>query len=225
MRDWFLPPSRVSWWCFGLGQAKDFVKGGAKKRDGKAWVWNGLTREWIRATSNDVRPGNILLLDVKAGGYSDTLGWTGDMSDAPRPIQLPVTDEMMLGMEDDDLGSDAIDLTQHLQDVLSASRSLETTFAGSLHGIPWRAIHTAALWHDVGKSHIAFQTAMLDAPALANAPCEKLWAKSGAKTRPRYRMPDQSKRVGFRHELASSSAWLTHLSPKHNLRCPRTRRC
>jgi CRISPR-associated endonuclease/helicase Cas3 len=149
-------------------------------------------------------------LDLKTGGYNDHLGWTGDSSDTPSPIQLPVTNEIMVGMGDDDLGTEAIDLTQHLKDVVTASRSLETIFAGSLQGIPWRAVHTAALWHDVGKGHIAFQTAMRDTPALANAPADKLWAKSGAKNRPRYRMPDQTKRLGFRHELASALAWLVH---------------
>jgi len=208
--DGLLPPRREELCAVSVGQARDFLKNVAKNKDGKVWVWNGLSQEWVRAASNDTRPGNILLLDLKTGGYNDHLGWTGVPSDTPSPIQLPVINEMMVGMGDDDLGSEAIDLTQHLQDVLTASRSLETIFAGSLQGIPWRAVHTAALWHDVGKGHIAFQTAMRDAPALANAPADKLWAKSGARNRPRYRMPDQTKRLGFRHELASALAWLVH---------------
>jgi CRISPR-associated endonuclease/helicase Cas3 len=214
-----LPPQREELCAVAVGQAKDFLKSVGKSKDGKAWVWNGLTQEWVRASSNDVRPGNIVLLDSKTGGYDDNLGWTGDPSDTPTPIQVPVSDDKMLGMSDDDLGSEAIDLSQHLQDVLLASRSLETALAGSQQGIPWLAVHTAALWHDVGKAHSAFQTAMRDAPALANAPNDKLWAKSGAKTRPRYRMPDQTKRIGFRHELASALAWLAHNStdPFYNL--------
>jgi CRISPR-associated endonuclease/helicase Cas3 len=208
--DGLLPPRREELCAVGVGQAREFLKSASKNKSANTWVWNSLTQEWVRAASDDARPGNILLLDLKTGGYSDTLGWTGDSSHTPTPIQLPVTDDMMPGMSDDDLGSEAIDLTQHLRDVLAESRLLETKFAGSAQGIPWHAVHTAALWHDVGKGHLAFQTAMRDAPALANAPADKLWTKSGAQTRPRYRMADQTKRVGFRHELASALAWLTH---------------
>jgi len=208
--DGLLPPRREELCAVGVGQAREFLKSVSENKSANIWVWNSLTQEWVRAASEDARPGNILLLDLKTGGYSDTLGWTGDKNVTPSPIQLPVTDDMMPGMSDDDLGSQAIDLTQHLRDVLAASRLLETKFAGSPQGIPWHAVHTAASWHDVGKGHLAFQTAMRDTPALANTPADKLWAKSGARTRPRYRMADQTKRVGFRHELASALAWLTH---------------
>ena len=64
--------------------------------------------------------------------------------------------------------------------------------------------------NDVGKAHLAFQLAMRDAPQLRDATPDKLWAKSGGKGKPNYRMPNGTKRNGFRHELASALAWLVH---------------
>jgi CRISPR-associated endonuclease/helicase Cas3 len=61
------------------------------------------------------------------------------------------------------------------------------------------ALPTAALWHDVGKTHAAFQNMLT-----RNVPPPRgdtFWAKSAKQS-------GRCERRGFRHELASALAWL-----------------
>lgn len=158
-----------------------------KKRDLAAWKWDPLNSAWAKVSKGDVRPGMNILLHVEAGGYDAELGWTGDLNHRPQ-ILLPDTPAAEESMSDDSLEAPGrpLALTQHLADVrLQAERLKQSDFDTR---IPWHAILDAAAWHDVGKAHAAFQTAMRDFHSVPND-ADVLWAKAGERGRPDYRVP------------------------------------
>ena len=219
----FPAPSREELCAGAIGIAKRFLeklrKGAKKNEVGEAWLWNPLDRTWEAARPHDVRPGVLLLLHVDTGGYDAKLGWTGDGKDQVTPVE-PVEPSELEFYDADRFGKEPVELTQHMQKVAVEAQELKERLNGLLDGGPWKSILTAALWHDIGKAHPAFQAAMHDSDKVqaANAGQEKLWAKSGGQGIPDYRVverdsegnPREDKRRGFRHELASALAWLNH---------------
>lgn len=61
----------------GIRHTSDFLTK-LKKVDREAWKWNPLVRQWEKVRPSEVRPGMILLLHSKSGGYDAQLGWTGN---------------------------------------------------------------------------------------------------------------------------------------------------
>ncbi|MGF1531687.1 MAG: CRISPR-associated helicase Cas3', partial [Puniceicoccaceae bacterium] len=72
-------PQRSELCTVSIGDFRDFVK-----KQGPAYRWNALDREWQTVSANDVHPGQVYLLHTSQGGYDDgsenTLptGWNGD---------------------------------------------------------------------------------------------------------------------------------------------------
>jgi CRISPR-associated endonuclease/helicase Cas3 len=97
----------------------------------------------------------------------------------------------------------AVPLETHLADTQREAIALLTSLDQHDHT---SAISTAALWHDIGKSHPVFQKTLHDTPdglvLLAKSPSNKRHGR-------RY----------FRHELASALSWLAHgkQDDDHNL--------
>ncbi len=180
---------------------------------GEAWRWNPLEREWQPVRAASIFPGMTILLPLAAGGYDTTLGWTGNPKDNRfKPAPLRSTCSAAEESIDDDETRGAglpVLLSKHLSDVAAAATGLRDRMEAAFPAIPWDSLIRAAWWHDVGKAHEAFQTAMADCEAVRsqNANKQQLWAKSGQQKRPRYRVGDKDRR-GFRHELASGLAWL-----------------
>lgn len=204
-------------------RAREFLAKLKKNSKRFALVWKPLEQEkkWQPVDPDEVRPGMMLLLTPEMGGYLDDIGWTGDSSDKPTP-RPPET-----GPSEEDINDGSnlkasrwISLTQHLKDVVFEATLLRNCFADGIADVPWDAIITAARWHDVGKTHPAFQNMLLR--GLPDAPDQRstVWAKSdGSQTgRPRYFANDGDKdeRLGFRHELASALAWLAHHGTEPN---------
>lgn len=206
----FPNPERHELCSVRIGPARDFID---KLKSAKPLVWDPLHKEdespWRELDAAAVRPGLVLLLRPQQGGYKDDIGWTGDVKDRPQPT-LAERKSAQETMGDDALGNAPQPLSDHLQEVARHATSLREALQEQLADIPWDALSRAALWHDVGKAHSAFQMAMRDSPQLRESTSDKLWAKSGAKGKPNYRMPDGTRRNGFRHELASALAWLIH---------------
>lgn len=195
-------------------RAKDFLTR-LKKNKLTALIWKPLDKAWHPVDPHDVRTGMVLLLKPDMGGYLDAIGWTGDPSNKPTPYppEFGAPDAAM----DDERNANAahwVSLTDHLRDVANAAVLLQQQLVDCDENIPWRAIITAARWHDVGKAHPAFQNMLLRGVADAESLRGTLWAKSdGSQTdRPRYfaDADERELRVGFRHELASALAWLVH---------------
>ncbi|HMO64210.1 MAG TPA: CRISPR-associated endonuclease Cas3'' [Verrucomicrobiota bacterium] len=183
-------PTRDELCRVSIGDAAKFLKSDKTR----AWRWNPLEREW--GTAKSVRPGGVYLIATDAGGYSDALGWTGETKDKPTPHPPAASDSEAHDSDPDTLSQKPQSIAEHTALVVAATDALATAINFAAEDKV--ALHTAALWHDVGKAHDAFQ-AMLrngDDP-LAHT----LWAKSAS-------LDGKCQRPGFRHELASALAWL-----------------
>jgi CRISPR-associated endonuclease/helicase Cas3 len=219
-RKEFPGPLREELCSVGIGRIADFLKKLKQKNNHVAWRWNQLERRWQEVHPNEARPGMVLLLHSKAGGYKADLGWTGDSSDSPvddrRPAKPPPQDidEAM----DEERAGEPEELHIHLMQVAAKVRELQPS-CGDVSDALWEQIVTAANWHDVGKAHAALQNGIFPKAELPERR-QKLWAKSGHASRPNYRVLTgddlqlSGSRRGFRHELASALAWLA-VNPDH----------
>ena len=162
-----------------------------------AWKWDHLEKEWIRATAQSIYPGLVLMMPGEVGCYSSELGWTGDKKDKPEILE-PSKD--VAEGNDNDFTSQTMwqTLCDHTDEVVDELKALLGSLGlnNSHYG---KDLLTAARWHDCGKAHPAFQTALLGDPPGADT--RLIWAKTVLKN---IRYP----RRGFRHELASALAMI-----------------
>ncbi len=195
-------PSRDELLSLPVGTLASFVK---KSR--QAWNWNPLGRRWESLSEPGCRPrpGMTVRLAAESGGYLPERGWVGDRSARPvEVVQWPTAPaEAMDGDPEAEVGR-WIPLREHLDHVQAEARALVERA-----GLPERlaeSVVTAALWHDVGKSHPAFQGALMPlAPPQEEIP----WAKSAKGTGRLNYAVEGRPRPGFRHELASALAWVS----------------
>lgn len=191
---------RVAVWRF-----QAFLQKLKKANDGRnAYVWDGLREEWRSETK--ARTGTVYLLDRRAGGYDPELGWTGELASLKKegewtPVAAVQGDRSPDATTKDPLtwAGQALTLSAHTEHVVE---QLKAILAPLALASDWHEpLLAAARWHDVGKSHSAFQE-MLRTAAGETAP-EGILAKSGGRggSLPRWRRH-------FRHELASALAWL-----------------
>jgi CRISPR-associated endonuclease/helicase Cas3 len=200
-------PKREELCRASLGQAKALIDR-IRKQDLRAYRWDSLDGKWRQMTMQErVRPGLVLMLDIKSGGYSERFGLMATLTNPVISI-APNNDKGSPETLGDDWRSRLpckVDLTHHLGNVEAAAAHLCQAL-GSIE--EQSAILKAGLWHDVGKSHAVFQATMHDCP-LADAPDKTpLLAKSPSRNR--------HQRKHFRHELASMLAWLEHAKNEEN---------
>ena len=181
-----------------IGRAREFFDK-LRKYNQKVWVRDGL-RGWQEATT--LYPGMNLLLHCSAGGYDLELGFTGDTSPTPA-VEL----EKQIAPDQDDLDNlslgakEFVRLIDHSQEVAEEVEALCQQFP--MFGLPIDLLIRAGRWHDVGKAHPVFQTALTYKRPMYEG--ETLWAKSDHNFKnsdERYSMPRA--RRGFRHELVSA---------------------
>ncbi len=172
------------------------------------FLWNGLSEQWEPLSQQAIAPGSIYILPYSDGGYSASLGWTGNTKDLLTAVDIPEVNSSMPDALNRDPGcflGEWVSLKQHQWDV-------ETYMAKILDNLAMdsdlnETLITAARWHDVGKAHEVFQD-MLKTGGPPPDPDKKLhWAKSEKSGRIK-----DKKRRGFRHELASALAWLQNAS-------------
>lgn len=182
----------------------------AEKNKGSIWRRDPLDGAWeeFRDTYH-VAPGQIFLIDAAIGGYSATLGWTGEKSkdafpvlgdDATSPAADPRDGQ---GNDDESQNRDRFQsLAEHTAHVVTAcTRKLDALPSAVTE--QWRApLLTAARWHDVGKAHPTFQRFLTAQRDIPKAHRSSLLAKSTWRAGVRFDRPH------FRHELASALAWL-----------------
>lgn len=180
----------------------------AEKNKGSLWHWDALEGTWneFRNTYR-VAPGQVFLAAYTCGGYSATLGWTGEKSKdafdtlantAPAAAASPRDGQG----RDDESQTRFQSLAEHTAHVVAACIAKLDTLPSPLTA-PWRELLiTAARWHDVGKAHACFQEFLTKGRDLPLAYQSQLLAKST------WRPGSRSTRPHFRHELASALAWL-----------------
>jgi CRISPR-associated endonuclease/helicase Cas3 len=195
------PPQRLELCRVSIGDAVKFFAKNAKR----VWRWNPLEKNWEIAEKP--RPGGVYLVTTASGGYNDALGWTGDPKDKPTP-RPPNDGENETNDGDPDTYTRSWQLiAEHTKLVIEAAVAL--TAALPLDDKHKATLHTAALWHDVGKAHKEFQKALRDGdhqPPDASA----LYAKSKNRPTP-YNAAKPYRSI--RHELASALAWLLAAPP------------
>ncbi|MCY4653121.1 MAG: CRISPR-associated helicase Cas3' [Dehalococcoidia bacterium] len=177
-----------------------------KDSERRAWRWDFLDDRWAEIYSRDVHPGMTLMLDAKRGGYSSETGWDISAKDA-----VEITEEYT-GEQEDGQGLDPNSTSQGRWVRLSEhSRNVERAVDKVLAASDWiddadirEAVRVAALHHDVGKAHEAFQKMLRESLPEGESPYDEdvYMAKSPGKGR--------NERRHFRHELGSALAVLEH---------------
>ena len=176
-----------------LKQIDDYNK--KRKNTAPLYIWDILDRRWKRLAARNVRPGLMLMLEAREGGYDPEFGFY-PQAKGEVPLIEPEADSAEPEGNDDDLhiqADMAVEIETHLVDVEDEVRNL----CDSLKEELGEQVALAGRWHDVGKAHEIFQKAAHNCP---EAPEELLLAKSPCWSR--------YERKGFRHELASMLAWL-----------------
>ncbi len=185
---------------------RDYLTGAGRR----AWRWDFLDNAWRRVQPYQLHPGMTLMLDAARGGYSPDTGWVP----AVRARVAVVEDEDEDRQPEDGQNSDPNSTSQRRWVALSDhSRHVEAEanaiLKSALRSIAdpeiAKAVSLAALFHDAGKAHPAFQEMLRKGGE--DPPKEGMLL---AKSQGNGRMDSQ--RRHFRHELGSALAVLTHAS-------------
>jgi CRISPR-associated endonuclease/helicase Cas3 len=161
-----------------------------------AWAWNALAGEWARASAEILRPGMVLVLLAKDGGYDVTRGL--DLKSTKTVGPVPVAAACEEGNDDDPRT-----FLRYTQALATHSREVQAMMQGLLDALEFpeyrEELLMAALHHDWGKAHPVFQaTVNLDGRTA-------LLAKSETQRK--------HGRKHFRHELAGALALLQTRAP------------
>jgi CRISPR-associated endonuclease/helicase Cas3 len=191
----------------------------------RAWVWEWLDGEWKVATRASLLPGRIVCVAASCGGYRLDRGFDPDASDAVQvvtPAETPAEAES-LNQADNQPDCESLSYSEWKTIACHGSEVTETvseiTKQLALPDDIQKVLILAGRWHDVGKSHPAFQGALRsnDRPPrqdLAKGP-KHCWLRPMGT----YRFADNSdSRPAFRHELASALALFAVLEafqPQH----------
>ncbi len=183
-------------------------------------------------TPSALHPGLRVLVHPSAGGYDERMGWTGEPKHQPRMVE-PAVRTLASPLDEHheaDVRSAAgrwVPLSEHGRDVRERARSILDAL-GSLGMASWlaSAVERAALWHDVGKAHPAFQAKLCFEPPEGSAPPPDPnvpWAKAPhrrmrlgchqlRRAAEDARFGEAANRPFFRHELASALGWMARAS-------------
>lgn len=182
-----------------IGEFRDF----ARKRSAKVWRWNFLDEAWEQVDAAKITPGQVFLVHADAGGYSVEKGWDLESSTRVEPV-FPASGAA--GEPPDATDDDRLSRVQTWQTIAEHTdkvcKELDAIVAElALDGSDPDVLRKAARWHDRGKAHEVFVSALPDGVPDGIPDATNLWAKAAG----------QWKRYGrrhFRHELASALAVL-----------------
>ena len=172
----------------------------------RAWRWDYLDGQWMSVRLRDIHVGMTLMLDAAQGGYSPQIGWDPSNTEAVDVIQAKNGREPEEGQSSDLLSTRKrwVTLPDHTRHVVTEVDMILKEMSGLFPdpSIPEIA-RVAALYHDAGKAHPAFQEMLREGE---RAPSQDvLMAKS-----PGNGKMDPSRRH-FRHELGSALVVLEHV--------------
>lgn len=170
------------------------------------WRWDALEGHWTNVDNEHVFPGQTFLVRATAGGYDPTLGWDSKKSERVQPVDTSVSTPE--GYDHDQFSSKSCwqSLAKHGDELCQALQHMVAEL--NLNQDLVEALLLAARWHDYGKAHLVFQSALPDgAPQHFSA--QVVWAKAAGTWKP-------YERRHFRHELASALAILAR--PHESLR-------
>lgn len=137
---------------------------------GKAWLWDDEAERWERVFPSDIRPGMLVMLKRKVGGYDTTEGWTGDkgyvLEDVPRAGRGAT-------LRDDSWTEKGYwsRLEDHLADARREAEGLCDAL-GLVDAVRIALIEGAGV-HDLGKTHPQWQGALPDRSGIPEAQLAK----------------------------------------------------
>lgn len=214
-------PRREELCAVPFTKAQEWLFGKSSKRlqpGRRAWVWDYLDGSWRRAERADLYPGQVVVVSADSGGYSPEHGFDPDQRDPVPLVPLPTTETgggRASPQELADASQDAEDLSAFQWKTIATHGrevgGVVERLAGTL-GLSQQLTHLlnlAGRWHDVGKSHPAFQASIKSSERPARHDLAK--APAGAWRAPcdLYKLEEPGpprRRRGFRHELASALA-------------------
>jgi len=214
-----VPVGRADKWLFNSGRLKEGVR---------AWCWDYIDAAWQRLRRTDLRPGQLVLVDLAVGGYHPELGFTGKPLASSAGLMVEGTTKALTQAERAELGPAHEELSAYPYKTIATHGREAAEQAERLASVLGlcdelvRALCLAAALHDVGKCHPVFvnacrpekrDPAMRERTDLAKAP-PAVWATG----RDLFVAPDGRPRPGFRHELASTLMlfeWLRLIRPEH----------
>lgn len=189
------------------------------------YVLDFIEGVWARGNAYQLHPGLRVLVPAEAGGYSTERGWDPKSSARVQPPTAPEEGEDAVARHyDESAESDADDslsiagwktIATHGREAGEEMHRLVEALGVEPH--LGRLLELAARWHDAGKAHGAFQSA-IKAEARHNA--AKLGERHDLAKAPdgAWRRPPYPERPGFRHELVSTLALfelLRRTDPRH----------
>ncbi len=207
------------------------------------WIWRGKDTGWTSVRNVDLVPGMTVLLPVTVGGYREDSGWTGQESDKPvpsayEPSEMPSDEDMLTSLQN---GWQSI--ARHTSEVTAEWEGIEKTLQWllDLSLDQQSAILTATHWHDLGKNHSSWQSAvedtlrkggipipadevplakfsLADSPLLRNADGTPKFR--GKDLRRELRRLRQSFKPGISHEVASALAFRQFEQNRHGTERP-----
>lgn len=186
-----------------IGEFRDF----AKNHREQVWRWNFLDEKWEKVDATKIVPGQVFLIHADAGSYSPRTGWTpGDK----RPVASIALPAGARSETPDTTGDDRLSRVGVWQTIARHTDEVCSELDAIVPALPLAsgdadALRNAARWHDRGKAHEVFVSALPDGMPDAS----QTWAKAAGKWK-RYG------RRHFRHELASALAVLQR--PHDNLK-------
>lgn len=200
-------PGREALCAVPFLKARAWLFEGERLRQGKrAWVWDFIAGRWQAARAARVVPGRAILVAADSGGYDLLRGFDARLA---TPV-LAVPSAAATDQDHADLAQDNEALSERAYKTIAvhghevADEVARIAAALELPARHAEALRLAAVWHDVGKAHPAFQGSIrrADRPQrhdLAKAPANA-WPKADL-----YRdAASGERRRGFRHELASA---------------------
>jgi CRISPR-associated endonuclease/helicase Cas3 len=181
----------------------------------RAWIWDYLSRSWVLVTRDKLYPGQVVVVAQDVGGYHPERGFTGQSSDAPPAVLVPDLADRAQDLADEAEEAEELSAFPY-RTVATHGLEVGQTSAGLAQALGLdpalgRLMHLAGRWHDLGKTHAAFQASIRasnrpDRQDLAKAP-KDAWLEP----RKMYPAEGGQRRRGFRHELASALALFSAL--------------
>lgn len=191
----------------------------------RAWVWDWIDGEWVDATRVSLLPGRVVCVAAACGGYSADRGFAPEspFPVAAAPLSIVRNEVQALNQTDERQASEELSVsvwktiachaTEVSQVIDNIAQALQ--LSEELRSV----LGLAGRWHDLGKSHPAFQGALRDAERPMREDLAKGPDDAWLKPRGTYRFLDDSEtRPAFRHELASALALfaiLENYAPQH----------
>jgi CRISPR-associated endonuclease/helicase Cas3 len=204
-----VPFLKVREWLFAKQSEGRFEAG---KR---AWVWDWIDGEWIRAQRSDIYPGRVVLVSSESGGYDIDIGWEPKAGKHVVVVPEGSLDAAELIDQQSDASEDSEALsTSNWQTIAIHGREVGRLAYAIARALGVEKATLFALGghvHDGGKAHPAFQDSIERPSDLEIAGCREL-AKAPRSVwlplKQLYPIKDANgqvveRRQGFRHELAS----------------------